>query len=125
MLTNCKATTMLPVTNVARARSFYEEKLGLRPREISPSGEILYETDGSTLALYPRAEPPKADHTAISFTVPNIEREVQELRSRGVAFELYDMPNTIQRDGIYQMGSEKAAWMKDPDGNILCLHQKG
>jgi catechol 2,3-dioxygenase-like lactoylglutathione lyase family enzyme len=116
---------MLPVTNMARARAFYEEKLGLRPKEISPSGEVLYETDGSTLALYPRAEPPKSDHTAISFTVPNIEREVQELRSRGVTFELYDMPNTVERDGIYQMGSEKAAWMKDPDGNILCLHQKG
>lgn len=125
MLTTCKATTMLPVTNMARARAFYEEKLGLRPKEISPSGEVLYETDGSTLALYPRAEPPKSDHTAISFTVPNIEREVQELRSRGVTFELYDMPNTVERDGIYQMGSEKAAWMKDPDGNILCLHQKG
>ena len=125
MLTSCKATTMLPVTNVARARAFYEQRLGLRPKEISPSGEVLYETDGSTLALYPRAEPPKSDHTAISFTVPNIEREVQELRSRGVTFELYDMPNTVERDGIYQMGSEKAAWMKDPDGNILCLHQKG
>ena len=125
MLTTCKATTMLPVTNMARARAFYEEKLGLRPKEISPSGEVLYETDGSTLALYPRAEPPKSDHTAISFTVPNIEREAKELRSRGVTFELYDMPNTVERDGIYQMGSERAAWMKDPDGNILCLHQKG
>ncbi len=123
MLTNQKATTMLPVTDVQRARRFYESQLGLRPKTVLDSGETVYETDGSTLALYPRAEPPKSDHTALSFEVDDIEREVGELRERGVRFEHYEMPDATERNGVYDMQGEKCAWMKDPDGNILCIHQ--
>jgi catechol 2,3-dioxygenase-like lactoylglutathione lyase family enzyme len=123
MLTNRHTTTMLPVTDVPRARRFYEEKLGLKPGTPEPTGEIVYETDGSTLAIYPRAEPPKSDHTALSFEVDDIEREVKDLRGRGVQFEHYDMPDARERDGIYEMAGTKCAWMRDPDGNILCIHQ--
>ncbi len=123
MLTNRHATTMLPVTDLARARRFYEGKLGLQARATEPTGEIRYETDGSTLAIYSRAEPPKSDHTAISFEVDDIEREVKDLRGRGVQFEHYDMPDATERDGIYEMAGTRCAWMKDPDGNILCIHQ--
>jgi len=111
------------VTDVPRARRFYEGKLGLKAGEPEATGEIRYETDGSTLALYPRAEPPKSDHTAISFEVDDIEREVKDLRGRGVQFEHYDMPDAKERDGIYEMAGSKCAWMKDPDGNILCIHE--
>ena len=123
MLTNRHSTTMLPVTDVPRARRFYEEKLGLKARATLPTGEIEYETDGSTLAIYPRAEPPKSDHTALSFEVDDIEREVRDLRSRGVEFEHYEMPDAKERDGVYEMAGTRCAWMKDPDGNILCIHQ--
>ena len=123
MLTKRHATTMLPVTDVPRARRFYEEKLGLKARATLPTGEIEYETDGSTLAIYPRAEPPKSDHTALSFEVDDIEGEVRDLRSRGVEFEHYEMPDAKERDGVYEMAGTRCAWMKDPDGNILCIHQ--
>lgn len=123
MLTNRKCTTMLPVTDVQRARRFYEAQLGLRPKSVLDSGETIYETDGSTLALYPRAEPPKSDHTAMSFEVDDIESEVGELRGRGVRFEHYEMPDATARGDIYDLHGEKCAWMKDPDGNILCIHQ--
>jgi catechol 2,3-dioxygenase-like lactoylglutathione lyase family enzyme len=123
MLTKRHATTMLPVTDVPRARRFYEEKLGLKARKTLPTGEIEYETDGSTLAIYPRAEPPKSDHTALSFEVDDIEGEVRDLRSRGVEFEHYEMPDAKERDGVYEMAGTRCAWMKDPDGNILCIHQ--
>ena len=123
MLTRRKATTMLPVTDIARARRFYEEQLGLRPKTTLPSGEILYETEGSTLALYPRAEPPKSDHTQLSFEVEDIESEVRDLRHHGVRFEHYEMPQAREHDGIYEFGEERCAWMRDPDGNILCIHE--
>jgi catechol 2,3-dioxygenase-like lactoylglutathione lyase family enzyme len=123
MLTRCKATTMLPVTDVARARDFYENKLGLEPKQALKNGEVIYETDGSTLALYPRSTPPKSDHTELSFEVTDIEAEMGELRRRGVMFEDYDMPGLKTENGLCRMESEKAAWMKDPDGNILCIHQ--
>ena len=123
MLTNRRATTMLPVTDVQRARRFYEAQLGLRPKTVLDSGETMYETDGSTLALYPRAEPPRSDHTALSYEVDDVEREAGELRGRGVRFERYDMPDAKEHDGVYDLAGTRCAWMKDPDGNILCIHQ--
>jgi catechol 2,3-dioxygenase-like lactoylglutathione lyase family enzyme len=123
MLTRCKATTMLPVTDVPRAREFYEKKLGLTPKETLPNGEVIYETDGSSVAIYPRSTPPKSDHTELSFEVRDLEAEMRELRARGVRFEEYDLPGLRTEDGLCRMGTEKAAWMKDPDGNILCLHE--
>jgi catechol 2,3-dioxygenase-like lactoylglutathione lyase family enzyme len=123
MLTRRRATTMLPVTDVARARRFYEEQLGLRPKTTLPNGEILYETDGSTLALYPRPEPARSEHTQVSFEVEDIEGEVRDLRHHGVHFEHYEMPEAREHEGIYEFGKERCAWMRDPDGNILCVHE--
>jgi len=114
---------MLPVTDVTRARDFYENKLGLEPKQTLANGEVVYETDGSTVAIYPRPTPPKADHTELSFEVKDIETEMAELRRRGVRFEEYDMPGLKTENGLCRIESQKAAWMKDPDGNILCIHQ--
>jgi catechol 2,3-dioxygenase-like lactoylglutathione lyase family enzyme len=123
VLTQCKATTMLPVTDIPRAREFYEKKLGLTPKRAVENGEVIYETDGSTVAIYPRPEPPKSDHTELSFEVRDIEAEMEDLRRRGVKFEEYDMPGLKTENGLCHLGTEKAAWLKDPDGNILCIHQ--
>src|SRR6266508_166517 len=111
MLQNAHCTAMLPVTDVSRARRFYEEKLGLQAKRSLPNGEILFESDGGTFALYPRPTPPKSDHTQLTFDVGDIGAEMQDLRSRGVRFEEYPELNT--RDGIAEMGGEKAAWFKD------------
>jgi catechol 2,3-dioxygenase-like lactoylglutathione lyase family enzyme len=121
MLTNAHFTAMLPVTDVARARRFYEEQLGLRARRTLPNGEVLFQSDGGEFALYPRPTPPQSDHTALSWDVPDVETEVRTLRERGVRFE--DYPEMHTRDGIADMEGERAAWFKDPDGNILCIHQ--
>jgi catechol 2,3-dioxygenase-like lactoylglutathione lyase family enzyme len=121
MLAHAHCTAMLPVTDVSRARRFYEEQLGLHPKRSLPNGEVLFESDGGTFALYPRQSPPKSDHTALTWEVPDIRVEMDELRARGVRFEDYPEMNT--RDGVAEMGGEKAAWFKDPDGNILCIHE--
>ena len=121
MLSQAHFTAMLPVTDVSRARRFYEGQLGLRPKDALPSGEVLFESDGGTFALYPRPTPPRSDHTQLTWEVPDLRAEMTELRSRGVRFEEYPELNT--RDGVADMNGEKAAWFKDPDGNILCLHE--
>ncbi|HEY6004697.1 MAG TPA: VOC family protein [Anaeromyxobacter sp.] len=121
MLTNARFTAMLAVTDMARARSFYEEKLGLHAKKALPNGEVLFETGGATFALYPRATPPLTDHTSLTWDVPDIVSEVRALTQRGVRFEEY--PQMSTHDGIAEFGGERAAWFKDPDGNILCIHQ--
>jgi catechol 2,3-dioxygenase-like lactoylglutathione lyase family enzyme len=124
MLTNAHVTTMLPVINMKRARDFYENKLGLQPEGERPNGQFLYKGgDGATIALYPREEPTKAEHTALSFEVDDIESEVSTLESKGVVFEDYDLPNLKTDHHVCVLGSEKAAWFKDTEGNYLCIHE--
>ena len=123
MLANSKATFMLPVVEMSRARRFYEEVLGLPGPQVLPGGQAVYETGGARFALYARPTPTTADHTALTFEVQDIGAEMKGLRSRGVKFEEYDLPGLKTEDGVCVLGAEKAAWFKDPEGNILCLHQ--
>jgi len=124
MLGSSRMTTMLPVTNLERARAFYEGKLGLEPEGRRPDGKFLYRlAGGGLLALFPRGAPTKAEHTAVSFEVPDAVRAVRDLKARGVAFEEYDLPGLKTENAVCVLGSEKAAWFHDPDGNILCIHE--
>lgn len=123
MLSNSPVTTMLPVKDMDRARAFYEGCLGLKPGGLKPDGKFVYLAGGSTLALFPKPEGTKADHTAISFRVPDIEASIQELKSAGVVFEDYDFPGLKTIDHVCVLGAEKAAWFKDTEGNYLCIHE--
>jgi len=123
MLSQSAVTTMLPVMDLARARAFYEECLGLQPGELRPDGKFVYRVGGSALALFPRPGGTKAEHTAISFQVSDIAASIRELKSRGVVFEDYDFPDFKTVDHVCVLGAEKAAWFKDTEGNYLCLHE--
>ncbi|MBK8470024.1 MAG: VOC family protein [Candidatus Phosphoribacter sp.] len=123
MLTNASVTTMLPVVDMARARAFYEGRLGLHPGGFKPDGKFVYSVGGSTLALFPKPEGTRADHTAISFKVDGIGATIAELKQVGVVFEEYDFPGLKTIDSVCVLGAEKAAWFKDPEGNYLCIHE--
>ena len=123
MLSDASVTTMLPVKDLARARAFYEGCLGLHPGGQRPDGKFVYAVGGSTLALFPKAEGTRADHTAISFRVDDIAASIAELEKAGVVFEDYDLPGFKTVDHVCVLGSEKAAWFKDTEGNYLCLHE--
>lgn len=123
MLSESPVTTMLPVKDMDRARAFYEGPLGLTPGGFTPDGKFVYQVGGSILALFPKPEGTKADHTAISFQVPDVVASIDELTSAGVVFEDYDFPGLQTVDHVCVLGSEKAAWFKDPEGNVLCLHE--
>ena len=123
MLDQAPVTTMLPVIDLNRARHFYEAKLGLRPRGSSPDGKFKYACGDATLALFPKPCGTKAEHTAVSFRVAKLEAEIADLKSRGVVFEDYDYPDLRTVDHVCVLGSEKAAWFKDTEGNLLCIHE--
>jgi catechol 2,3-dioxygenase-like lactoylglutathione lyase family enzyme len=122
-LADSDVTCMLPVKDMARARRFYEEGLGLAPLGFKPDGKLVYRLGGTTLALFPKPEGTKAEHTALSFRVPHIEPAVAALKARGIAFADYDFPGLKTVNHVCVLGSEKAAWFTDPEGNILCLHE--
>jgi catechol 2,3-dioxygenase-like lactoylglutathione lyase family enzyme len=123
VLTRAAVTTMLPVKNLERAREFYVAKLGLEPEGLAADGKFLLRANGTTLALFPKPEGTKAEHTAVSFKVDDIGAAVRELKARGVVFADYDLPGFKTVEHVCVLGSEKAAWFQDPEGNILCLHE--
>lgn len=118
-----QVTCMLPVKDLDRARRFYEQQLGLVPGGLKPDGKFVYHCGGTELALFPKPEGTQATHTAVSFKVDRIDQAVAELQRRGVRFADYDLPGLKTVEHVCVLGSEKAAWFEDTEGNILCLHE--
>lgn len=124
MLTQARVTTILPAILMDRARRFYRDTLGLGEEGQSGDGKYLYASGGGgILALMEKPGGTKADHTAISFEVNNVETMVERLTELGVKFEDYDYPGLKTVNKVCVLGSEKAAWFRDPEGNILCIHE--
>ncbi len=123
MLQDNQVTAILPVVDMDRARRFYEKQLGLAPLGLKPDGKFIYRCGGTEIALFPRPGGTKAEHTALSFSVSDIRDTIRELESRGVQFADYDLPGLKTVEHVCVLGSEKAAWFQDPEGNILCLHE--
>jgi catechol 2,3-dioxygenase-like lactoylglutathione lyase family enzyme len=114
---------ILPVKDMARARRFYEQSLGLAAADARPDGKFVYRVGATEIALFPRPEGTLATHTALSFRVADIGATVRALKARGVDFADYDLPGLKTVDHVCVLGAEKAAWFSDPEGNILCLHE--
>jgi catechol 2,3-dioxygenase-like lactoylglutathione lyase family enzyme len=122
-LADHQVTVMLPVRDLARARDFYERALALPTGEERLDGKVVFRCGGTEIALFPRPDGTRAEHTALSFRVDDIRAAIAELEGRGVVFADYDLPDFRTVDHVCVLGSEKAAWFNDPEGNILCLHE--
>lgn len=124
MLNNLNAITTIGVKDINRARDFYEKKLGLKAVESTePMEEVQLLKSGNTLVeLYKSDFAGTNKATAISWIVgDDIFKEVDDLKKKGISFEHYDFPDAKLEGDVHVMGNIKAAWFKDPDGNILCL----
>jgi predicted enzyme related to lactoylglutathione lyase len=123
MLQKSPLYAYIPATDVARARRFYEQKLGFKPkREIA--GGVVYEFGEQTACfLYPTPNAGTSKASQAFWQVDDVEREVAELKSRGVTFEEYDAPGMKTKNGIATGGGAKTAWFKDTEGNILAVVQ--
>jgi len=128
MLQNHPMYAYIPARDVKRARRFYEEKVGLKPgQEIM--GGVSYQFGEHTAAfLYDAGDSAGTNRASQAFwRVDDVEKEVAQLRARGVKFEEYD-PEEIggltMKDGIAEGGGTKAAWFKDTEGNIMAIIQE-
>jgi catechol 2,3-dioxygenase-like lactoylglutathione lyase family enzyme len=125
MLNRAPVMTMLPVKDLERARDFYVNKLGLEAEGLAADGKFLLRCGGGAkVALFPKPDGTKAEHTAMSFLVEDIVAEILELKRRGVQFHDYDLPGLMTFQHVCVLGSEKAAWFSDTEGNVLCLHEE-
>jgi catechol 2,3-dioxygenase-like lactoylglutathione lyase family enzyme len=110
------------VKDLATARKFYEGTLGLKVEDDKGTEAHTYRSAGTRLIVYRSQFAGTNKATALNFMVgPEIDRVVKGLRERGVAFEHYDLPGVTWEGDLMVAGQMKAAWFKDPDGNILCV----
>jgi catechol 2,3-dioxygenase-like lactoylglutathione lyase family enzyme len=122
MLQDAPMYSYIPAKDVARARAFYEEKLGFKPKEITPGGVTYEFAKGTACFLYSTPNAGTSHASQAFWQVEDIEKEVAELTALGVKFEKYDLPD-IDEKGISTAGGAKAAWFKDTEGNIMALIQ--
>ena len=122
MLGQAHAMATIPAEDLARAIGFYRDSLGLKLAESPNEGVAIFEAGASTKVLVYQRERTKAEHTAVTFAVKDVEAAVEDLIKRGVTFEQYDFGD-IRTDarGVASMGDSKMAWLTDTEGNILGL----
>ena len=123
MLQSAPIRAYIPASNVSRARKFYEEIVGLKPRE-EYAGGVIYECGGAEVFLYPTPNAGTSKASQAYWQVGDVEAEVAELKARGVKFEEYDMPGGPMKNSIATGGGAKTAWFKDTEGNILAVSQR-
>lgn len=123
MLQRSPMYAYLPAKNVARARKFYEEKLGFTPKEEVAGGVVYQFAEGTACFLYPTPNAGTSKASQAFWQVDDVEREVADLKARGVTFEEYDVPGLKTVNSIATGGGAKTAWFTDSEGNILAVVQ--
>lgn len=126
MLSTAPVAATLPVRDLKAAQEFYSQKLGLeRAHGSVKEGYLEYRAGGGTLLMmFASDSNQKSDNTAATFEVEDLDDEMKTLRQRGVDFEEYDLPGIKTVDGVADLGEMgRGAWLKDPDGNVIALHQ--
>jgi hypothetical protein len=109
ILKNVQIIPYIPVADVARARKFYEGKVGLTPKE-EYAGGVIYECgSGSWVFVYPSAGAGTSKASTAFWAVDDVAAEVAELKARGVVFEEYDMPGIKMENSIASAGGAKTA----------------
>ncbi|MGZ5126103.1 MAG: VOC family protein [Burkholderiales bacterium] len=122
ILQNAPMYSYIPAKDVTRARNFYEQKLGFTPKQETAGGVVYEFGKGTACFLYPTPNAGTSQASQAFWQVDDIQREVAELKARGVKFEKYDMP-TMNENNISTDHGAKAAWFKDTEGNIMALIQ--
>jgi predicted enzyme related to lactoylglutathione lyase len=122
LLKNFTATANLVAEDMKRVKEFYSQKLGLEIQgEFFDGGMLLLKAgNGTNIVIYKKGKA-TAENTAVSFAVENVEKEVQELKAKGIVFEEYNNENLKTVNSIATHGTAKAAWFKDTEGNILAI----
>ena len=124
MLSNFPMSPVLPASDIARARQFYEEVLGFQPSEVlEEMGQVTYQSGGGGFFVYATGSAGTNQATSAGWRVDDLDAEMSDLRSRGVVFEEFDLPGLKTVNGVVEVPGGRAAWFKDTEGNILALDQ--
>jgi catechol 2,3-dioxygenase-like lactoylglutathione lyase family enzyme len=122
MLGSKETMATVAVKDLDTAKRFYEGILGLKLADQQDSEALTYQAGNAKILVYRSQYAGSNKATAATWVIGNdIEKVVQSLRGKGVAFEHYNLPGLTLKGDIHEGGGLKAAWFKDPDGNIHAL----
>jgi len=120
MLGDKAVAAVLAVKDMAVAKKFYEETLGLSKAGKDEEWGTMYKSGESMILVYPSEFAGTNKATAATWGVgDDFDKIVEDLRGKGVKFDTFDVPGMEWQGDINVMGDMKAVWFKDPDGNIL------
>ncbi len=121
MLADKDAVATVAVKDLKAAKKFYGDTLGLKLTPV-PEPEVLnYKSGNSTVLVYKSQFAGSNKATSVTWIVDDVEGTARDLKAKGVAFEHYDFPGMTRKGDVHIAGKSKAAWFKDPDGNILAV----
>ncbi|MFE2724860.1 VOC family protein [Kitasatospora sp. NPDC059327] len=123
MLGDAPLVAIIPAADLARAKRFYTDTLGLKLTDENPQ-EVSFECGGTEFGIYETPSAGQAAHTLASFKVTDLDGEMATLRDRGVTFEEYDLPGLKTVNGVVEAEGMRAAWFKDSEGNIICVNER-
>jgi predicted enzyme related to lactoylglutathione lyase len=111
----------IPAKDLARARRFYEQQVGLVAQQETKGGVVYTFAGGTACFLYPTPNAGTSQASQLFWEVKGIEDVIAALKARGIVFEHYDVPGAEPGSDIVTAGGAKAAWFKDSEGNIMAL----
>ena len=122
MLADSSAQATIAVKDLKAAKKFYGDTLGLEPEGNGDEEVQVYRAGNSRVVVYRSQFAGTNKATAATWNLGDeVENVVNDLKRKGVGFEHYDMPGLTRKGDLHVAGTFKAAWFKDPDGNILAL----
>ncbi|HWM91440.1 MAG TPA: VOC family protein [Thermoanaerobaculia bacterium] len=121
MLGDKDALVTIAVKDLKTAGKFYEETLGLKKTDAQEMGTLTYQSGSSKILVYESSYAGTNQATAATWVVGDVDGVVKALKAKGVSFERYDLPDMTHEGDVHVAGDLRAAWFKDPDGNILAL----
>jgi len=125
MLADKNAMATIAVKDLAAAKTFYQQKLGFSPIGTEGAGVVTFRSGNSTIVVYESQLAGTNKATSATWGVGNeMDSIVQSLKTAGVPFEHYDIPGLKREGDVHIAGEFKAAWFKDPDGNILHINNQ-
>jgi catechol 2,3-dioxygenase-like lactoylglutathione lyase family enzyme len=122
MLPGTRLTAFVASTDLPRSETFYVETLGLALVDANPYA-LVVDGFGAQVRVTLVDEKAAAEYTVLGWEVDDLDRAIDDLKTRGVVFTIYDGMGQDQRGAWEAPDGSRVAWFKDPDGNTLSLHQ--
>mgnify|MGYP001792519617 CR=1 FL=1 len=123
MLREADVVATVAVKDIVAGKKFYGDTLGLKQTSENPAG-VNYQSGSSNLFMYMSDTAGSGRATCAWWGVDDVGATVAELKGKGITFEHYELPGVTMQGDVHVMGPMKAAWFKDPDGNVLSIGNK-